>query len=55
MTKLDLGSFGVVLNVAADGAHRREAAELETLGYGTIWLPAGRSTAWTGWPSSRGY
>ncbi|HEX3491444.1 MAG TPA: TIGR03620 family F420-dependent LLM class oxidoreductase [Streptosporangiaceae bacterium] len=42
MTKLDLGSFGVVLNVAADGAHRTEAAELEALGYGTIWLPGGQ-------------
>jgi len=42
MTKLNLGSFGVVLSVAADGAHRAEAAELETLGYGTIWLPGGQ-------------
>lgn len=42
MTKLDLGSFGVALNVSADGAHHTEAAELETLGYGTIWLPGGQ-------------
>jgi probable F420-dependent oxidoreductase len=42
MTKLDLGPFGVVLNASADGAHRAEAAELEALGYGTIWLPGGQ-------------
>jgi probable F420-dependent oxidoreductase len=42
MTKLDLGSFGVALNIAADGAHHAEAAELEALGYGTIWLPGGQ-------------
>jgi len=42
MTKLDLGDFGVVLNVSADGTHRREAAEMEALGYGTIWLPGGQ-------------
>lgn len=42
MTKLDLGSFGMLLNVSADGAHRTEAAELEALGFGTIWLPGGQ-------------
>ncbi len=42
MTKLDLGSFGVLINVSADGAHRTEAAELEALGFGTIWLPGGQ-------------
>lgn len=42
MTKLDLGPFGVVLNASADGAHRAEAAELEALGYGTVWLPGGQ-------------
>jgi probable F420-dependent oxidoreductase len=42
MTKLDLGSFGVLIDVSADGAHRTEAAELEALGFGTIWLPGGQ-------------
>jgi probable F420-dependent oxidoreductase len=42
MTKLDLGSLGVVLDVTPDGAHRAEAAELEALGYGTVWLPGGQ-------------
>ncbi len=42
MTKLDLGSYGVLLNVSADGAHAAEAAELEALGFGTVWLPGGQ-------------
>ena len=42
MTKLDLGSFGVVLSVTPDNAHLAEAAELEALGYGTLWLPGGQ-------------
>ena len=42
MTKLDLGSFGVLINVSADGPHGTEAAELEALGFGTIWLPGGQ-------------
>ncbi len=42
MTKLDLGPIGISLNVTADGRHLDEAAELERLGYSTIWLPGGQ-------------
>lgn len=42
MSKLGLGPIGVMLNVSADGAHLAEAAELEELGYATIWLPGGQ-------------
>ena len=42
MSKLDLGPVGVALNVLADDRHLDEAAELEELGYSTIWLPGGQ-------------
>lgn len=42
MKKLELGPIGMSLNVSADGAHLREAAELEDLGYSTIWLAGGQ-------------
>ena len=42
MTKLDLGRTGILLNIAADGRHLADAAELEGLGYSTIWLPGGQ-------------
>jgi probable F420-dependent oxidoreductase len=42
MSKLDLGRIGVALNVSADDAYLEEAAELEELGYSTIWLPGGQ-------------
>lgn len=42
MTKLDLGRTGISLNIAADGRHLADAAELEGLGYSTIWLPGGQ-------------
>ena len=42
MTKLDLGPIGISLNVTADRRHLDEAAELERLGYSTIWLPGGQ-------------
>lgn len=42
MKQLELGPIGMSLNVAADGAHLREAAELEDLGYSTIWLAGGQ-------------
>ena len=42
MSKLDLGPIGIALNVSADDGHLAEAAELEELGYATIWLPGGQ-------------
>lgn len=42
MSKLQLGPIGVALNVSADDGHLKEAAELEELGYATIWLPGGQ-------------
>jgi probable F420-dependent oxidoreductase len=42
MSKLQLGSVGVALNVSADDAWLKDAAELEGLGYATIWLPGGQ-------------
>ncbi|MDQ2846344.1 MAG: TIGR03620 family F420-dependent LLM class oxidoreductase [Actinomycetota bacterium] len=42
MKKLELGPSGMSLNVSTDGAHLREAAELEDLGYSTIWLAGGQ-------------
>ncbi len=42
MSKLDLGPVGVALNVSDGEAYLRQAAELERLGYATIWLPGGQ-------------
>jgi probable F420-dependent oxidoreductase len=42
MSKLDLGPIGIALNVSADDRYLDEAAELEELGYATIWLPGGQ-------------
>jgi probable F420-dependent oxidoreductase len=42
MSKLDLGPIGIALNVSADDTYLDEAAELEKLGYSTIWLPGGQ-------------
>src|ERR1017187_2370549 len=42
MSKLKLGPVGVALNVLADDRHLDEAAELEALGYPTVWLPGGQ-------------
>ncbi|MGI8448999.1 MAG: TIGR03620 family F420-dependent LLM class oxidoreductase [Streptosporangiaceae bacterium] len=42
MGKLRLGPIGMALNVSADDAYLKEAAELEELGYSTIWLPGGQ-------------
>jgi probable F420-dependent oxidoreductase len=42
MSKLGLGPIGVTLNVSADDQYLDEAAELEELGYGAIWLPGGQ-------------
>ncbi len=42
MSTLKLGPIGVALNVSADDAHLKDAAELEKLGYATIWLPGGQ-------------
>jgi probable F420-dependent oxidoreductase len=42
MSKLSLGPVGIALNVSADDTYLKEAAELEQLGYSTIWLPGGQ-------------
>jgi probable F420-dependent oxidoreductase len=42
MSELGLGPVGVALNVSADDAYLREAAELEELGYAALWLPGGQ-------------
>ncbi len=42
MSELGLGPVGVALNVSADDACLREAAELEELGYSALWLPGGQ-------------
>jgi probable F420-dependent oxidoreductase len=42
MSKLGLGPVGMALNVSADDTYLRDAAELEELGYSTIWLPGGQ-------------
>ena len=42
MSKLSLGPVGIALNVSADGTYLSEAAELEELGYSTLWLPGGQ-------------
>jgi probable F420-dependent oxidoreductase len=45
MNPLNLGPAGVALEVAADDSHLQQAAEAETLGYSTIWLPGGQIDA----------
>jgi hypothetical protein len=42
MSKLSIGPIGIALNVSADDSHLKQAAELEELGYSTIWLPGGQ-------------
>ncbi len=42
MTSIKLGPTGFTLDVVADGSHLDDAAELEQLGYSTIWLPGGQ-------------
>jgi probable F420-dependent oxidoreductase len=42
MNRLELGPIGVALNVSGDDRYLQEAAELEELGYRTIWLPGGQ-------------
>lgn len=42
MSKLRLGPAGIALNVSADDTYLKDAAELEELGYSTLWLPGGQ-------------
>jgi probable F420-dependent oxidoreductase len=42
MSKLSLGPVGMALTVSADDTYLKEAAELEELGYSTLWLPGGQ-------------
>jgi probable F420-dependent oxidoreductase len=42
VSKLELGPIGVALNISADDTYLDNAAELEKLGYATIWLPGGQ-------------
>ncbi|HEX4429335.1 MAG TPA: TIGR03620 family F420-dependent LLM class oxidoreductase [Frankiaceae bacterium] len=42
MTKACAGRIGISLNVTADDSHLGDAAEIEALGYSTIWLPGGQ-------------
>jgi probable F420-dependent oxidoreductase len=42
MSPLQWGPIAVALNVSADGSHLTQAADLERLGYATIWLPGGQ-------------
>jgi probable F420-dependent oxidoreductase len=42
MSKLSIGPIGIALNVSADDSYLKQAAELEELGYSTIWLPGGQ-------------
>jgi probable F420-dependent oxidoreductase len=42
MSKLSIGPVGIALNVSADDSYLKQAAELEELGYSTIWLPGGQ-------------
>lgn len=38
----DIGHVGFAVEVADDGGHLRDAAELEKLGYSALWLPGGQ-------------
>jgi probable F420-dependent oxidoreductase len=42
MSELELGSLGLVLNVADDRAHIGQAAEAERLGFSALWLFGGQ-------------
>ncbi|MDX6335750.1 MAG: hypothetical protein QOG05_3090 [Streptosporangiaceae bacterium] len=42
MSKLRLGPAGIALNVSDDDTYLKDAAELEELGYSTLWLPGGQ-------------
>lgn len=42
MTKLDLGTIGVALDVTADDSYLDDATEVERLGYSTIWVSGGQ-------------
>ncbi len=42
MSQLEVGPVGIALNVSADDTYLDEAAEVEELGYSTIWLPGGQ-------------
>ena len=42
MSKLGLGPVGITVPVSADGGHLKEAAALEELGYGALWLRGGQ-------------
>ncbi|MFC4630658.1 TIGR03620 family F420-dependent LLM class oxidoreductase [Promicromonospora alba] len=42
MSELELGSLGLVLNVADDRAHLAQAAEAEQLGFSALWLFGGQ-------------
>ncbi len=42
MTTLELGPIGISLDIDPDGAHLAAAAEIERLGYSTIWIPGGQ-------------
>jgi hypothetical protein len=42
VSTLSLGPVGIALNVSADDSYLKEAAELEELGYSTLWLPGGQ-------------
>lgn len=42
MTRLDLGPVGATLDVVDRPGHLDDAAELERLGYSTLWVPGGQ-------------
>ena len=42
MTKIDLGTIGIGLDLTEDGSHLEEAVELERLGYSSVWLSGGQ-------------
>jgi probable F420-dependent oxidoreductase len=42
VTALNLGPIGVALDIGPDDAHLATAAEIERLGYSTVWVPGGQ-------------
>jgi len=42
VTTLNLGPIGVSLDIGPDDAHLAAAAEIERLGYSTVWIPGGQ-------------
>src|SRR5205814_11918 len=42
MAKACAGRMGISLNVSADDTYLHDAAEIERLGFSTIWLPGGQ-------------